>query len=113
MRTLFRWAEGGRGMRETEGEASVAVLEAHGFGKDPGEVGGGEHLPAGPGGEGASAAEQQGMGESRGDFLDVVGDEDEAGSGRVAGEGVDEGEEAFAGDRVEAGAGFVEDEEAR
>ena len=53
------------------------------------------------------------MGEGRGDFLDVMRDEDERRSARLVGEDFDEVEKLFARNRIEAGAGLVEDEELR
>lgn len=61
----------------------------------------------------ASGFEQKGVGEARGDFLDVVRDEHEGGAARLAGEGFDELQKLFAGDGVEAGARLVEDEQLR
>ena len=61
----------------------------------------------------ASGFEQEGVGEARGDFLDVVRDEHEGGAARLAGEGFDELQKLFAGDGVEAGARLVEDEQLR
>ncbi len=46
-------------------------------------------------------------------FFDVMGDEDEGGSIGLAAEAVEELEKLFAGNGVEAGARFVEDEEFR
>lgn len=53
----------------------------------------------------------EGVGESGGDFLDVMGDEDEGGATGCPAQVFDELKKVFAGDRVKSGAGFVEDEE--
>ena len=53
------------------------------------------------------------MGERGHDFLDMMGDKNEGGGFRLAAEAVEELEKLFAGNGVEAGAGFVEDEEFR
>ena len=51
------------------------------------------------------------MRENRGDFFDMMGDEDQSGSGWIGAEALEEKEEFFAGHRIESCAGFVEDEE--
>lgn len=47
------------------------------------------------------------------DFLDVVCDQHDGRATGVAGEAFEELEEMFAGDRIEAGARLVEDQQAR
>ena len=72
-----------------------------------------EHLGDGPAAFRASFAQHQDMGEGGHDFLDVMGDEDERGRAGLDGEVFEEMEEILAGDRVESGAGLVENQEAR
>ena len=54
--------------------------------------------------------QQQRVGEGRHNFFNMMGDEDEGRGVGLAGEAVEELEEVFAGNGIEAGAGFVEDE---
>ena len=53
------------------------------------------------------------MCEGRHDFLDVMSDKDEGRGFGLAGEAVEKLKEMFAGDRIEASARFVEDEQPR
>lgn len=55
--------------------------------------------------------QQEGMGEGGGDFLDVVGDENEGRGGPRGGETIHESEKITTRDRIEAGAGFIEDQQ--
>ncbi len=72
-----------------------------------------ECLGARAGGDDAAGAQHEGMREGRGDFFDVVGHEDEGGAAAAAREFFEEAEEFFPRDRIEPGAGFVENEELR
>jgi len=64
------------------------------------------------GGEDLAGFQKQGVGEDGHDFLDVMGDEDEGGGAGSLAEALEELEEMFAGGGVEAGAGFVENQQA-
>ena len=101
------------GLGDGEGVAVAAVGEAQGGVEGGCETGGGEDAFVCPGGEEAAGVEEEGVGEEGDDFLDVVGDEDEGGGAAFRAEALEEGEEVFAGEGIEAGAGFVEDEEGR
>ena len=87
--------------------------EAEGSGEGGGEMACGEGARGGAGGVDAAGAEEEGVGEKGDDFLDVVGDEDEGRRALFRAEAGEEAEEVFAGEGIEAGAGFVEDEEGR
>jgi hypothetical protein len=64
-------------------------------------------------GEHLSSAKQERVGEGGHDLLDVMGHEDERGCAGARAEPLEEGEKMFAGDGIKAGAGFVENEQAR
>ena len=83
--------------RNGESVAAFPAGQAEWRVKGCGEVLGGEHAGVGPGGEEASGAEEEGVGEKRDDFLDVMRDEDERGRVSLRAEALEEGEEVFAG----------------
>ena len=62
------------------------------------------------GGEDAAVFEEEAVGDGGEDFLDVMGDHDEGRGLRPGGEGLHPLQILLAGDGIEAGAGFVEDE---
>ena len=62
------------------------------------------------GGEDAAVFEEETVGDGGEDFLDMVGDHDERGALRPGGEGLHPLQVVLAGDGIETGAGFVEDE---
>ena len=61
----------------------------------------------------AAGFQQEDVGEDGDDFFDVMSDENEGWRTGAGTEALDELEEVFAGNAIEAGAGLVEDEEAR
>ena len=64
-------------------------------------------------GEHLASAEQKRVSKGGHVFLDVVGHENEGGRAGARAEPLEEGEEMFAGHRIESGAGFIENEQAR
>ena len=102
-------AGGRKAKTVTAGAAAQAERHTEG-GAKPGVCKGGA---AGAGGDHAAGAKQESVREAREDFLDVVRDENEGGAVFAAGETAEKSEKILAGDRIEAGAGFVEDEQAR
>ena len=100
---------------EGEGKAAggVAAEEANGGGEGPGEERGSEGLVEGTGGDYPPGAQEEGVGEGGGDFLDVVGDENDRGSAWPVRPQLDEIEQVRAGHRIEAGARLVEQEKRR
>ena len=90
-----------------------ALVKLDGCAEGGGEVFRGEDGFPGAGGEGASGAEEERVGEEGDDFLDMVGDEDEGGGVALFREEAEEVEKVFAGDGVESGARFIEEEEAQ
>ena len=78
-----------------------------------GEAFGGEDAGVWAGGEESSGAEEERVGEKRDDFLHVMGDEEERGRAALRAEALEKGEEVFAGEGIEPGAGFIEDEQRR
>src|SRR5260221_8660400 len=104
-------AAGGGG--DGEGVAAGGFLQLDGRGKRTGQERGGEDGTFFAGGEGLAGFQKQGVGEEGHDFRDVMGDEDEGGRVRPAAEALEELEKMLARGGVEAGAGFVENQEAR
>ena len=74
-------------------------------------VTGGERLVHRAAGEDAARAEQQRVSEHRGDLLDVMRHEDQRRGVSLAAEALEELHKTLARQRVEARAGFVQDEE--
>ncbi len=87
----------------------AVLVAAHGDGvvEKLAEVRAGEGLVAGSLGEDIAVEEEQGVGESWGDFLHVVGDQHQPWGAGFAGQGVHKREESFPGHGIQTGAGFV------
>ena len=94
--------------------SSIAAAEAERSGESLREIFAREDFLRGAGGGDAAFAQQQRVREGGDDLLHVMRDEEQGGgifpSDLARGEALEEGEEVFARDGVEAGAGFVEDE---
>ena len=88
-----------------------ATGNTNGSAENTAEDGCGEDFLTGPGGNGTSFAEGEDVGAGGRNFLKVVRHEHKRGAVALGGELLDEVEKAPAGERIEAGAGFVENEE--
>lgn len=98
---------------EAEAVAAGGGAETEAGAKGIREVRRREDVRARAGGDDAAGPQHQGVGEGRGDFFDVVGHEDEGGAAAAARERFEKTQEFFPRDRIEPGAGFVENEELR
>ena len=100
-------------MGEAENVAARAAQKTERRAEGEAELAGGERGGARAGGDDAAGAEQERVREAGKDFLDVVRDEDECGRVFAAREFFQEAQKILAGDGIEAGAGLIEDEQAR
>ena len=89
----------------------MAALESDGFAEGLAEEFRGQAAGERSGSDDGAGAEKKAVAEAIDDFLDVMGDEHERRGARLGGETSEELEEMFAGDGIESGAGFVEDQE--
>ena len=70
---------------------------------------GGDDLGGRARGHGVAVGDEQGVGGGARKFLEVMGDQDRGDLGVGVIEGVDGGEQLFAGGQVEPGGGFVQE----
>lgn len=99
-------------MRERKPQAAVPVAHLHRLAKNGAEERRCQRPAARALGDDFAGAQEERMREARRDFLDVMRDENQARCVTGFRHRVDEREKVLAGDRVETGAWFVEDEQA-
>jgi len=71
-----------------------------------------QHTRAFAGRDDTTGAQQERVSEDRHDLLDVMRDKNQRGRAALRSEAFKKGEELLAGDRIETGARFIEDEQA-
>lgn len=98
---------------ETKLVATRATGQTERGRKRGGELWRRQRAGAGAGGDDAARAQEECVGETRQNFFDVVGDEDERGGVFLARESIEKTQKFFARDGIEAGARFVENHQAR